>query len=239
MDALLYQEAHGYRSASWAIMSMVKSCNQAMSMSWVLFLSVFSLIFIAELPDKTAFATLMLATRSKPLPVFTGVAIAFVVQSGVAITFGGLISFLPEKWVHLAAGVMFFVFAWHTWFHRDEEEEEEKHEADSIDEEKLEQQNFTERNIFITTFVKSFTVIFIAEWGDITQLATATLAAKYHHELLTVFLAATLALWAVTALAVVLGHRLKHVVHIDILKNISTLAFIVIGSYFVYISLVV
>jgi Ca2+/H+ antiporter, TMEM165/GDT1 family len=205
--------------------------------NWSLFFSVFTLIFLAELPDKTAFATLMLATRSKPAPVFLGVALAFVVQSGVAIAFGGVFSLLPEKWVHLAAGAMFFVFAWQTWFHRDEEEAGEAKAADSIDEQTLEQKHLSETKIFFTAFAKAFTVIFIAEWGDLTQLATATLAAKYHHDLLTVFLAATLALWAVTALAVVLGHRLKHVVHIDSLKKVSTVAFILIGSYFIYTAL--
>ena len=209
-----------------------------LTIHWPLFFSIFTLIFIAELPDKTAFATLMLATRSKPSAVFLGVALAFVVQSALAITFGGLISLLPENWVHLAAGVMFFVFAWHTWFHRDEEEAEEEKQAESVDAQALEQKFHSGRKAFIATFIKAFTVIFIAEWGDITQLATATLAAKYHADLLTVFLAATLALWAVTALAVILGHRLKHVVHMDMLKKISTLVFIVIGSYFVYISLV-
>jgi Ca2+/H+ antiporter, TMEM165/GDT1 family len=207
-----------------------------MSINWPLFLSVFSFIFIAELPDKTAFATLLMATRSKPLAVFTGVALAFVVQSAIAITFGGLLSLLPEKWVHIAAGLMFFGFAWHTWFHRDEEEAEEVRASEDIAEKTLEEKHLSERNIFLATFTRAFTVIFIAEWGDITQLATATLAAKYHHDLLTVFVAATLALWAVTALAVILGQKLKQVLHIDILKKISVAVFIVIGGYFIYTS---
>jgi len=208
-----------------------------MSINWPLFLSIFSFIFLAELPDKTAFATLLMATRSKPVAVFSGVALAFVVQSAIAIMFGGLLSLLPEKWVHIAAGLMFFGFAWHTWFHRDEEEVQETYDAENIDEKLLEQKYLSERKIFLTTFTKAFTVIFIAEWGDITQLATATLAAKYHHELLTVFVAATLALWAVTVLAIILGHKLKHIVHIDVLKKISTGVFIVIGSYFIYTSI--
>ncbi len=203
-------------------------------MNWPLFLSVFTFIFIAELPDKTAFATLLMATRSKPVAVFSGVALAFVVQSAIAIVFGGLLSLLPEKWVHIAAGLMFFAFAWHTWFHRDEEEIEEAQDAETIGEKALTQKNLSRQKIFWTTFTKSFMVIFIAEWGDITQLATATLAAKYHHDLLTVFIAATLALWAVTALAVLLGHRLKHIIHIDLLKKVSTFIFIIIGGYFIY-----
>jgi putative Ca2+/H+ antiporter (TMEM165/GDT1 family) len=206
----------------------------SMTIHWPLFLSVFSFIFVAELPDKTAFAILLLATRSKPLAVFLGVALAFVVQSAVAITLGSVVGLLPEKWVHLCAGLMFFAFAWHSWFHRDEEEDEEAEMAADADEHTLAARQLSRQKIFWRTFAKAFTVIFIAEWGDITQLATATFAAKYHHDLLTVFLAAVLALWAVTALAVVLGHRLKHLVHMDLLKKLGTLVFIMAGGYFLY-----
>ncbi len=80
-------------------------------MNWDLFRSVFFLIFIAELPGKTAFATLLLASRSRPTPVFIGVALAFTVQTIVAVLFGSLIALLPPNWVHLAAGLMFFWFA--------------------------------------------------------------------------------------------------------------------------------
>ena len=91
-------------------------------MDWTLFVSIFSLIFVAELPDKTAFATLLMASRGRPVAVFLGVAGAFLVQSAVAVGFGSLIALLPERWVHLAAGIMFLGFAAHTWFQKDEEE---------------------------------------------------------------------------------------------------------------------
>src|SRR5438445_58409 len=56
-------------------------------------------------------------------------------------------------------------------------------------------------------FATAFLLVFVAEWGDLTQLATAALQARYR-DALTVFASATIALWAVAAIAVVLGNRL-------------------------------
>jgi putative Ca2+/H+ antiporter (TMEM165/GDT1 family) len=193
-------------------------------MNWPLFFSTFSLIFIAELPDKTAFATLLMATRGKPLAIFLGVAGAFVIQSIIAVGFGSLIGTLPERWVHLGAGIMFIGFAVHTWFHHEEEEADTEIETPTI----------SGRTKFLKAAWKAFVVIFIAEWGDLTQLATASVAAHYHESLLTVFLAATLALWSVTALAVFVGHRVKHAIHPAILKKIGTLVFTLVGVYFIW-----
>ncbi len=53
-----------------------------------LFGAVFAVIFLAELPDKTALAALVLATRYRPLPVFVGAALALTVQSAVAVAAG-------------------------------------------------------------------------------------------------------------------------------------------------------
>src|SRR5580700_10765400 len=80
-----------------------------------LFGTVFAVIFVAELPDKTAFAALVLATRYRPLPVFLGAALALTVQSIVAVAAGGLLSLLPARPVHVGAGVLFLVSAVVMW----------------------------------------------------------------------------------------------------------------------------
>ena len=49
------------------------------------FATVFGVIFIAELPEKTAVAALVLATRHRALPVFAGTASALIVQSLIAV----------------------------------------------------------------------------------------------------------------------------------------------------------
>ena len=193
-------------------------------MNWTFFLSIFSLIFVAELPDKTAFATLFMATQGSPLAIFIGVALAFVIQSLIAVTFGGMIGHFPERWVHLIAGVLFLIFAVLSWTrHSDEKQEEEVNAIGASSQLK-----------FFKTVWKAFIVIFIAEWGDLTQLATASFSARDPDSLWTIFCAATSALWAVSALAVFLGHRLKHVVQVGILSKVSALAFGAVGIYFIW-----
>ena len=182
-----------------------------------LFASVFVLIFLAELPDKTAFATVLLATRRRPLAVFLGAAGAFAVQSLVAVAFGGVLSLLPARAVRVGAGLMFLGFAWAMWT-RKEEGAEEAGEAD-------------DGAGFARAATASFAVIFVAEWGDLTQLATAALAAK-HGRPLTVFLAATAALWGVAALAVAAGHQFSSRFEPRRLEKAAAVVFALVGFYF-------
>lgn len=187
------------------------------------FIAVFTLIFFAELPDKTAFATFLMATKGRAGAIFTGVALAFLVQSLVAVAFGGMLGLLPEKGVHIAAGLMFIAFAAHTFFFHDKEEKEAKEETPAV----------PRRAHFFGAAAKAFMVIFIAEWGDLTQIATASLAARYHQAPMTVLAAATLALWTVTAIAVVAGRKIGHALPTGLLKNISAVFMTLAGLYFI------
>jgi putative Ca2+/H+ antiporter (TMEM165/GDT1 family) len=182
-------------------------------MQWQLFGSTFLLIFISELPDKTAFATLLLASRTGPLPVFCGAAGAFVVQSAVAVAFGKLLSALPERFVHIGAGTVFLILAILMWTRKEDAGEDV---------------NVAGNGGFMRGAASAFTVIFLAEWGDLTQLATATLAAKYSAPL-TIFVAATLALWTVTGIVVVVGHVAKRAVQPRLLQRLASIAFAVVG----------
>ena len=188
-------------------------------MDWQLFVSIFSLIFVAELPDKTAFLLLLNSTKGHPLAIFGGTALAFLIQTVVAVTFGRLLALLPEQWVHIGAGVMFLGFAAHAWWSKDEDEAEADASAAKTD--------------FWRAFSRAFLIIFIAEWGDLTQLATAGFAARYPAALFTIFVAALLALWSTTALIVFVGHKVKGLVSGPWLKRASVIAFAAIGIYFI------
>lgn len=185
-----------------------------MSLDLKLLGAVFIVIFIAELPDKTALATLVLATRYAPLPVFVGAALALTVQSAVAIAAGGLVSLLPARPVHIAAGLLFLVSAVAMW-RREEEAAPEAGDPKPTP-------------TFLRALASTFLVVFIAEWGDLTQLATAGLAARYE-SLFTVFCGATLALWTVTAIAVLVGNRAGALLKPAVTKKIAAAIFVVLG----------
>jgi len=159
-------------------------------------LTVFGVIFLLELPDKTALATLLLATRHRPRPVLAGAAAAFLIQSLVAVIAGSLFALLPRTPVRVAAGLLFLVMA--AILVRENLKKVEAEEEREIEREERRSQR---------PFLTAFTVVFVAEWGDLTQLATAALQARYREPVI-VFIAATLALWAVSGIAVVLGNRL-------------------------------
>jgi Ca2+/H+ antiporter, TMEM165/GDT1 family len=158
--------------------------------------TVFVVIFLIELPDKTALAALLLATRHRPIPVFAGAAAAFLVQSLVAVIAGSIFALLPREPVRIGAGILFLIMA--GLLIRQNLKKAQSQEAAEV-----EREESRSRRPFLTAFM----VVFVAEWGDLSQLATAAFQARYREPLI-VFTAATLALWAVSAIAVVLGNRL-------------------------------
>jgi len=191
-----------------------------------IFATVFGVIFIAELPDKTAVATLVLATRHRALPVFAGTASALIVQSLIAVAAGGVLALLPARPVHIGAGVLFLLSAVSMWRSKDEPEpgegegEGEGDAAGSVE------------PSFASAFLKAFAVVFLAELGDLTQLGTAALAARFRSPV-TVFAGAALALCAVAALAVFLGNRLSRMINPRHVQRVAALVFAALGLGFV------
>ena len=187
--------------------------------NWLsLALTVFGVIFLLELPDKTALATLVLATRHRPLGVALGAAAAFVVQSAVAVIAGSLLGLLPREPVRIGAGLLFIVMA--GLLVRRTLKGARDDETKLVEREEARHQ----RRAFMTAFM----VVFIAEWGDLTQLATAALQARYQDPLV-VFCAATFALWCVSALAAVAGNRLGALLPERPLQFVAAGVMVVVG----------
>src|SRR5581483_3536739 len=107
---------------------------------------------------KTTFATILLAARSHPWKVFAGACAAFLVHVAIAVAAGGLLTRLPARPLQAAIGALFVALAVVLW-----RQGSRPMEADVKD----------------GGFLKSFTLVFIAQWGDPSQLVTAALAAKY------------------------------------------------------------
>jgi len=171
-------------------------------------------IFLVELPDKTFLATLVLATRYRPILVWIGVGLAFAVQTTVAVLLGHAASFLPEAVVQAAAAVMFGIGA--VLLFRESRAHRREAEADDGSE-------FVEKAKPATGFgavVASFLVLFAAEWGDLSQLLTISLVARYEAPF-EVWLGALGALLAVSGLAVLAGRWLMQRVKLHVLFAIG------------------
>ncbi|WP_104529203.1 TMEM165/GDT1 family protein [Blastococcus saxobsidens] len=183
-------------------------------MVWSVVLAAFVLVLPVELPDKTLFASLVLATRFPPLPVFVGVGTAFGLQVAIAVTAGSLLSLLPEALVTGVVALLFLVGAVILW--RSAGDVEDGGEAAEV----------REQTSFLRAAAISFGVLFAAEWGDLSQLATAGLAARYE-EPLSVFAGAWAALLVVSGLAVFLGKKLADRLPIPLIRRVAAGLFLV------------
>ena len=175
-------------------------------MNFAIAAAVFPVIFIGELPDKTMFASLVMSSRGRPWAVWLGAAGAFLVHVAIATTIGvGLFTLLPQRGVDVLVAVLFLAGAIYAFVAAgDDQSELIAHEAQ------------THRRVA----TMSFAVIFVAEWGDLTQILTANLAAHYHSAL-SVAVGAVLALWTVAALAVVAGQGLLRYVPIRLVRWVT------------------
>jgi putative Ca2+/H+ antiporter (TMEM165/GDT1 family) len=172
-------------------------------------LAAFVLILPVELPDKTLFATLVLATRFPPLPVFIGVGAAFGLQVVIAVTAGSLLSLLPGALVSAVVAVLFLTGAVLLWREARKGAEGEEAAAQA-----------RENTSFLRAAAISFGVLFAAEWGDLSQLATAGLAARYA-EPVSVFVGSWAALLVISGLAAFLGRKLADRLPVALLHRIA------------------
>ena len=180
--------------------------------------TVFALVFVAELPDKTAVAGLVLGTRFPWRWVFTGIAAAFVVHVVVAVAAGSLISLAPRRAVEAVVAVLFLLGAFLIWREGRDNDEEEDAEAATV----------ADDAGFFKIASLGFGVIFVAEWGDLTQIMTANLAAKYDNPL-SVGIGAVLGLWAVGLIAILGGKTLLRFLPIVWITRVAAVVMVGLG----------
>ena len=185
--------------------------------------AVFPIIFVGELPDKTMFASLVMSTRGKPSAVWLGTAAAFLVHVAIATTVGvALFHVLPHRVLDGIVALIFLVGA--ALALREAQKAHPEEAAAHKDEPVREKEVLSGRRVATTAFI----VIFVAEWGDLTQVLTASLAAHYHSPF-SVGVGALLALWVVAGLAVVGGQGLLRVVNVRTIRLVTAAALIILA----------
>jgi putative Ca2+/H+ antiporter (TMEM165/GDT1 family) len=176
----------------------------------------FPVIFAGELPDKTMFASLLLATRGQPRQVWLGAAAAFTVHVAIAVTAGvALFAVLPDRVVDAVVAAMFAFGAVYAW-----------REASAPEASQLVEKEAGRWGVVTTAFV----VIFLAEWGDLTQILTANLAARYHSPF-SVAAGSLLALWVVAAIAVTSGRGLLRAVSMATVRRVTAVALLGLAGW--------
>ncbi|MEU8847330.1 TMEM165/GDT1 family protein [Streptomyces sp. NPDC048564] len=176
---------------------------------------VFGVVFLAELPDKTALAGLVLGTRYRASYVFAGVAAAFAVHVALAVAAGSVLTLLPQQLVQALTGVLFLGGASVLLMKKDEDETEVR---------KPENQSFWKVS------GAGFMLILVAEFGDLTQIMTANLAARYDDPL-SVGIGAVLALWSVAAIGIVGGKALMRRVPLTLITKVAALLMLGLGLW--------
>jgi putative Ca2+/H+ antiporter (TMEM165/GDT1 family) len=177
--------------------------------------AVFPLIFLGELPDKTMFATLVMASRGHPVQVWLGAAAAFVVHVIIAVALGAAIfAVLPQRALDAVVAATFLAGAVYSFLIRNKEE------ARSV------RASASPWRVVAAAAV----VIFVAEWGDLTQILTANLAARYHRPL-SVGMASVAALWSVAALAVLSGASLLRFLSVRLLRLTTSVVLLGLAGY--------
>jgi Ca2+/H+ antiporter, TMEM165/GDT1 family len=187
----------------------------------------FGAIFLVELPDKTFIAALVLSTRYRPLAVWVGVGLAFLVQTLIACTVGGLVTLLPHRVVEVVAGLIFLVGAvllLREAPHADADEAatEEEYAAKA-----------TAPRSGLAAVGASFLVLFAAEWGDLSQLLTISLVGRYHQPV-SVFVGAWGALLVVSGLAVVAGRFLLRYLRLSTIHYIGSAVCLLLAAVTAY-----
>ncbi|MCU1496370.1 MAG: hypothetical protein JWM47_323, partial [Acidimicrobiales bacterium] len=189
------------------------------AMSITSLLQAFATVFPAELPDKSMFATIVLVTRyRRPGWVWLGAVGAFAIHVVVAVAAGSAIGLLPDTVVQVAVTVLFAVGAIGLFrAGRSAEDDDANGEA-------------VAHPTPWSALTGSFGLIALAEWGDLTQLATASLAAK-SGEPVSTGIGAWLALASVAAIAVTFGRQLVARVPIHKVNYVGAAVFAALAAW--------
>lgn len=167
-------------------------------------LTAFGVIFLAELPDKTMFASLAMGARMRPRYVWLGTSTAFALHATLAAAVGGALAQLPNTPVKLASAALFAAGAVLML----------RGASETVDEAR-----FDLTQAFWPAYSAGFLAVFISEWGDLTQITTANLAAN--NGALPTGIGAFIALCAVSGLALLAGRSVAAKMPLRIVRRVA------------------
>ncbi len=175
------------------------------------FFLIFGTVFLAELPDKTSLAAMALGSRFQALPVWVGGSLALLAQTVIALVAGRLLGLMPAsilKWLEV---ILFWAFALWMWKRGTEKEPELGNTSNG------------------SVLARAFLLVFVAEFGDLTQVATAVWASRLPHQLILVGAAAALALVLANGISTYSGKQLTRWIGSSWIARGASALFFLIG----------
>ncbi|VVB72018.1 Uncharacterised protein [uncultured archaeon] len=168
---------------------------------------------LAEMGDKTQLSVLLLSSRTREYAqLLLGVMLAFLLADGFAILVGSWVTnVIPIHLVKLISGAVFIFFGI-LILKGDHDEDPEG--------------DLSPKNAFIS----GFSMIFLSEWGDKTQIASALFATEYDPRL--VFIGVMTALLILTIMAIYLGRFLAARLDRKVITRVAGVVFLLIGLSF-------
>jgi putative Ca2+/H+ antiporter (TMEM165/GDT1 family) len=173
-------------------------------------------VTVAELPDNSGLASLVLGTRYRPSWVFAGAAVAFAVHVVLAVTAGSFLTLLPHRLVQIVVAVVFLVGAVLVLRADSDDDDQVRLKADATG--------------FWAVALTSFAVTALAELGDLSDIVIANLAARYHNPV-AVGIGSVLALWLVTALVITGGRGLLRILPLRWISRLAALVMVVMAGF--------
>lgn len=173
-----------------------------------------ALVTLAELGDKTQLLALLLAARfRRPWPIIAGILLATLANHALAAAVGHWLgNLLDGFWGQLLLALSFVAVAlWALVPDRLEEDELPRVSLHGV-------------------FMVSLVAFFLAEMGDKTQVATVMLAARFD-TWLWVVVGTTLGMLLANVPVVFLGHAAAARLPLRLIRQITALAFLLLGLY--------
>ena len=176
-----------------------------------------SVVFVAELGDKSQLMTMTYALRHRWWVVLSGVGIASFMVHGLSVTIGHFLGLtLPERPIAFVAAIAFLLFAVWTW--RDGRRNNDD-EVKSV---------VAPRHVLLAV-ISSFV---LAELGDKTMLATVTLASD--HNWAGVWIGATTGMVLADGVAIVVGALLHKRLPEHFLHGLASVLFLLFGLWLLF-----